>query len=157
MPSFSLALHPELQLPICDIFVYREIQTHEEFARLKDEIIRNHFKALIDTGANRSCVSDRLAKQLQLESVANDSTVNVAGRVVVPVYEVSLFLPAPRQAVARSAASGGDEGTDVRPFLKQRVSQMKYTEGNIFDVIIGTDIITQGHLTVVGDSFHFTF
>ncbi|MCY4505267.1 MAG: retroviral-like aspartic protease family protein [Hyphomicrobiales bacterium] len=157
MPSFSLPLHSELLLPICDIFVYREIRNLEEFVRFKDEIIKNHFKALIDTGANQSCISDRLAQELQLESVANDSTVNTAGRVVAPVYEVSLFLPAPRQAAARASSGEGDVGTDVRPFLKQRVYQIKYTEGNVFDVIIGMDLIQQGHLTIVGGSFHFTF
>ena len=158
MLSFSKQIAPNLQL-LCDVCVSKKVD------KLKNEInapfnvndlIKNKYIALIDTGANHSCITDRISKILELNSITNAEVVNTSGVVKVPVYEVCLYIPT---IISRKQINAvqSQETIDIKGFLNIQANEIKYSKQNVFDVIIGMDIISKGHLTVVGGIFHFSF
>lgn len=80
-------------------------------------------KALIDTGANGTCISHRLASACQLEPVSAMKIVAANGEGIVPVYKASVKLPT---------------GTAFENVLVTEVSGSPH-----FDVIIGMDILSK--------------
>ena len=157
MPSFSNQIAPNLQ-PLCDVYISKSVEVKNRQAIQLDlnEVLKNKYKALIDTGANRSCISDRISDSLSLKIFQNEEVINTSGTVTSPVYEISLYLPS---VTGRRQTGDGQtqETVEMRGFMKQRVIQITHNERNIFDVIIGMDIISQGHLTIVGNIFHFSY
>jgi hypothetical protein len=86
-------------------------------------------KALWDTGATHTCISDRLATRLGLEivDIVNIATAN--GIVSVPTYFTHLKFPNNLQ------------------FNDWELSQFQFTNDDC-DLIISMDIITQGDFSI---------
>ncbi len=85
--------------------------------------------ALWDTGANHSCISDRLAAQLRLPEIDFVEIATASGIVEVPLYSVHLFLP-------------GHPG-----FQDLEMTEFTFTNDDC-DIIIGMDIMTKGDLSL---------
>lgn len=86
-------------------------------------------KALWDTGATHSCISNRLARQLRLATVDYAHVATASGIEHVPTYLIHLHFPNGLQ------------------FLNWEVIQFQYTDDDC-DLIIGMDIITQGDFSI---------
>lgn len=86
-------------------------------------------KALWDTGATQSCISDRLANDLALELVGFVEIGSAVGIHSVPIYYANLALP------------------NRLVFHDIELVQFTYT-GDDCDLIIGMDIMTQGDLAL---------
>ena len=86
-------------------------------------------KALWDTGATHSCISDRLASELGLDAVDYVHVATASGIEHVPTYFTHLFLP---------------NGLE---FKNWELMQFQYS-GDDSDIIIGMDIITQGDFSI---------
>jgi hypothetical protein len=86
-------------------------------------------KALWDTGATHTCISDRLATRLKLEvvDIVNIATAN--GIISVPTFFAHLKFPNNLQ------------------FSDWELSQFQFTNDDC-DLIIGMDIITQGDFSI---------
>ena len=142
MPCFTLPVSPGGQLLI-DAHV---TPGGVESAALTDA---NRFRALVDTGATGTCVTDRLARKLDLTKIGKIETTAALNRGEVPLYQVCIHIPAP---VAQ--LDGAREGFVFRHFAPVRVSEMSSLQ-EIFDLLIGMDIISAGSLHV--SDGHFTF
>lgn len=80
-------------------------------------------KALIDTGANGSCISARIASACNLKPVSAMKMVSAHGLSLAQVYEVSILLP---NKISFSS-----------------VPVVEVAGSKFFDVIIGMDILSQ--------------
>lgn len=88
-----------------------------------EKIIAVKSKALVDTGANSSCISKRLASACQLRPVSALKMISAHGMSIAQVYEVSISLP--NDTVFSSLSVVEVEGS------------------RLFDVIIGMDILSK--------------
>lgn len=77
--------------------------------------------ALIDTGANRSCVSKRLIAACKLEAITQMAVRSAQGISEANVYSADIALPS--------------------EIVFQNVPVMEFSGGSDFDVIIGMDIL----------------
>ena len=89
-----------------------------------------NIKALWDTGATHSAISDRLAVRMQLPSEDFARVSTASGILRVPVYLVQVGLP--NQFV----------------FEEMEAVEFAYSEEDDYDLIIGMDIMTQGDLAI---------
>jgi hypothetical protein len=83
---------------------------------------------LWDTGANRSCISAKLARQLALTSIRTGETIGANGIFASNMYLLDILLP-----------------------NKVSVHNVKVTEfidSDDFDIIIGMDLITLGDFAI---------
>lgn len=107
------------------------IEIHLEFpilanGKLATASVKTH--ALIDTGANGSCVSSRLASACHLNRIASVKVNSINGRIVMPVYKTDLILP-----------------NNLR---FQDIPVMEFPGGSDFEVIIGMDILSKGDVAI---------
>jgi hypothetical protein len=85
-------------------------------------------EALWDTGANRSCVSARLAERLALLKIDTADTSGISGEFSSFVHLVDIVLP--------------------NMISVRNVRVAEFIDDNDFDVIIGMDIITCGDFAI---------
>lgn len=86
------------------------------------------YKALWDTGANGTVVSEKIVKDLGLKPVGKTKCYHANGESIVNEYIINLYLP-----------------------NKVAIPLLRVTEGSLtagFDVLIGMDVITQGDLMI---------
>ena len=81
-------------------------------------------KALIDTGANSSCISERLANACRLRPISAMKMISAHGMSIAQIYEVSVKLP--------------------NEILFESVTVVEVSGSKSFDVIIGMDILSKG-------------
>lgn len=89
-----------------------------------------NIKALWDTGATHSAISDRLAAQMQLPSEDFARVSTASGMLRVPVYLIQLGLP------------------NHLVFEEVEAVEFAYSDEDDCDLIIGMDIMTQGDLAI---------
>ena len=94
-------------------------------------------KALIDTGANGTCISHRLASACNLERVSVMKIVSAQGTGLAPVYKADIRLPC---------------GT-----LFENVLVTEVAGSDNFDVIIGMDILSKGDIALTGSNEGIVF
>ena len=101
------------------------------------KIIQVKVKALIDTGANSTCISHRLASACNLERISVMKIVSAQGTGLAPVYKADIKLPC---------------GTLFQDVL---VTEVAGSEN--FDIIIGMDILSQGDIALTGSKEGLVF
>jgi predicted aspartyl protease len=85
-------------------------------------------KALIDTGATGSCVSDSFAQKMRLPVFTQKDVYSVHGRKSVPVYCLDILLP------------------NGSVFKGMKVSE--FHKSHDFDFIIGMNILRLGDMAI---------
>lgn len=102
-----------------------------------EKYIGVNVKSLIDTGANRTCISHRLASACNLERISVMKIVSAQGTGLAPVYKADIKLPCGIvfQNILVTEVSGSDN----------------------FDVIIGMDILSQGDIAFTGSEEGLVF
>lgn len=96
------------------------------------------FGAIVDTGSQNTCISERAAKQLGLIKITEVRVFGMHGSEHRKTYSAYIRIPVSR---------------GNRDFEFEKKSFTEFTSYGSFDVIIGMDIITQGSLNVSGDRF----
>lgn len=94
----------------------------------KNQKIKIPAKALVDTGATRSCISRRLALASKAVAFSKTKMSTAGGVVLVNVYQVDLFLP--------------------NGMFKQDVRVSEFFDNGEFDIIIGMDIICDADMAL---------
>lgn len=94
-------------------------------------------KALVDTGANGTCISKRLSSACHLPAVSAMKIFSAQGASVVPVYKMNIKLPT---------------GTEFKNVLATEVAGSEH-----FDVIIGMDILSQGDFALTSNEDNLVF
>jgi len=84
--------------------------------------------ALVDTGATNTSISDRLAKKLCLRIIEQCRVDAAGGAHIANVYSIDVSL------------------RGMVPFTNIRSTE--FVENDMFDIIIGMDILTQGDLAI---------
>lgn len=94
-------------------------------------------KALIDTGAQGSCISRRLASACRLEQISAMKILSAQGESIVPVYEIDFTLP------------------NNAKFCQ--IPVMEISGNKNFDIIIGMDILTKCDFAVSNPNNNLVF
>jgi gag-polyprotein putative aspartyl protease len=105
---------------------------------LPDDTRIQWYKALWDTGATQSCISDRLAEELGLEAEDFVKVATASGIVRLPIYTLHLALP------------------NHIVFDSIEVIEFAYGDDDC-DLIIGMDIMTQGDLAMTNQAGRTVF
>lgn len=84
--------------------------------------------ALVDTGATNSSISNKLADGIGLKTIEQCRVDAAGGSHISNVYSIDVFL---RNMVSFS-----------------NIRSTEFVENDMFDIIIGMDIITQGDLAI---------
>ena len=109
-----------------------EIENNDETKYLQVKV-----KALIDTGANGTCISHRLASACNLERVSVIKIISAQGTGLAPIYKADIKLPC---------------GTIFQNILVTEVAGSEK-----FDIIIGMDILSKGDIALTGSSEGIVF
>lgn len=117
--SFSVNFPLNLSSIIIDVELFIPIIAGKE-----ENIVSIKTKALVDTGANSSCISERLALACKLKPVSALKMISAHGMSIAQIYEVSLKLP--------------------NEILFEAVPVVEVSGSKSFDVIIGMDILSKG-------------
>lgn len=88
-----------------------------------EKIVSIKTKALVDTGANSSCISERLATACRLKPISALKMISAHGTSIAQIYEVSIKLP--------------------NEILFESVPVVEISGSKSFDVIIGMDILSK--------------
>ena len=94
-------------------------------------------KALIDTGANGSCISSRLASACQLHPISAMKMISAHGMSVAQVYEVSMKLQ-----------------NDIQ---FSSIPVVEISGSKAFDIIIGMDILNKCDFVFSSDNSNSCF
>ena len=105
------------------------------------------FRALVDTGATRSCVSHRVVKKMKIEAIDKKQVQTAAGLSESNLYRVNFHIP---------VVVGGEQyeqKLNLKNFFELDVSEVSLSEH--YDVLLGMDVIMHGALHVSGNQFTF--
>lgn len=105
------------------------------------------YKALIDTGASRTCVSDRLVSLYRFAPTGDATMHHAWGSNQAHTYLFNMFVPTRVDAKKDGSSSG-----DVSMFTLEGLS---FKARSDFDILIGRDFICRGSLSVTFDG-HFS-
>ena len=159
MPCFTANINTNGQL-LADVWVTDSAQSNEEFQRILADLRPDNLdppgmkrcRALLDTGANKSCITERLAKSLDLNIQGAATISSVSESVNVNLYRVNIHMPFPGSVTQREGA------------LVQNLQLTNWQGVQVFgiagidkshDVLLGIDFIRQGALHVSGIQFTF--
>jgi len=109
------------------------------------------YLGLIDTGATRSVITDRVAQELSIFPIGEIPVTTASGRTVSLVYKAEIRAQIPASGDSRHTSIGCDCTATAWPGL--RIGQ----ENQRIDVLIGMDIIMKHRLVVEGNHFEFGF
>ncbi len=115
------------------------------------------FRAIIDTGAQRTCISQRVISALDLLSESKVKMKSTTGTSAVNQYQLGIFIPIEKQTpvgiidgkinIQREIALLGSSSTVV----------MEFKAPDNFDVIIGMDMLSDCNLFVAHGEFFLSF
>lgn len=104
---------------------------------IENSTVELNVRALIDTGANSSCVSSRIASACALCVEKYATLISMQGRTAVPMYKMDVVL-----------------GGGIR---FNGVSALEFPGGSDFDAIIGMDVLTHGEFALSSDGSNLYF
>ena len=140
MPCFTLPISEKGQLIITALV--GDAGDGAEIKRL------HQCHAMLDTGANASCVSNRLADKMQLTVRGKKEYASVSQMAAADLYRVNINIPFPPTPGEHKESVTFRYWNNVEVFGIPGVDQS-------FDVLLGMDLICHGALHVSGGQFTF--
>lgn len=104
------------------------------------------FRGLIDTGASRTCISQRLVSMYNFAPTGDATMAHAWGTNKASTYLFNVYVPT---AVTES---GSEVTSEITRFTLEGLS---FKASGDFDLLIGRDFIGRGQLTMNFDG-HFT-
>lgn len=104
------------------------------------------FRALLDTGASISSISQKVVDTLALLPDGWTSVTGIHGSEETPTYTISLHVPISELVDGGKAALTFSRGRNLD------VALLAFQPDD-FDVLLGMDILTGFHLTIFGEHF----
>jgi len=123
--AFTIESDGVLESVVSDVSIRQSEKLCQVNGLQNNEIL---VKALWDTGANRSCVSVKMAKRLGLLKIDTSDTSGVSGVFSSFVHLIDIVLP--------------------NMISVRNVRVTEFIDDGDFDVIIGMDIITCGDFAI---------
>lgn len=142
MPCFNNPIVNNV--PKCNVII-----TDSQQILSKQELLSPQYstQALLDTGATHSCITDQLAKKLKFKPMSNVINItNTTETQTANIYKANLSIPIPM----------GNNNVHLLQFPKISLTEISHSPNNSFEIIIGMDIISLGHLTIAGRMLHFS-
>ena len=107
--------------------------------------------SLLDTGANKSCITERLAESLNLTIQGSNQIHSVSESTTANLYRVNIHIPFSRATVQGSRMIADWE---LRNWRDVKVIGISSTV-QAYDLLLGIDFIRQGALHVSDKNFTF--
>lgn len=136
MPKFTLPLNNQNQL-IAPVIIILDNNMPP-----KDTL---QARALFDTGANVSCITEYGANHLKLKPIGKVPVVTASQNIFRSKYKIKISLPFPT-----------NDPYTVRMSEILNIEVLEIQNNPNFDIIIGMDIINLGLLIVSGNTFTFS-
>ena len=103
--------------------------------------------ALVDTGATRSCVSQRIADKLKVAPIDKKHVQTAGGVFPKNVYRINFHIPIYYKASSTQGA------VNIKSIYQIDVTQADLPDS--CDILLGMDVIMEGSLHVSGGQFTF--
>lgn len=111
---------------------------------------RRSYRALLDTGAQLTMVSDRVVQEVGLQAIGNTQIVPVTGdSVVTEKYRVRVDIPINTPV---TSAEGNVTLERTLRGMDMEVARLPYEPRN-HDVLLGMDFLQGFHLTIYGGMY----
>lgn len=108
------------------------------------------FAALLDTGAQKTCLSPRIPQTLGLIQIGIGTMVPASGQSInVPKYHIRIDIPI---ATNVQLKGGGQYRSAYLQGKNMDVFQLPFQPSN-YDVLLGMDFISLFHITLFGGRF----
>ena len=140
MPSFKSI--PENDQCIINVIV---TQVADEKVKIAiEELQKNTYRALIDTGAQKTCISENVAHKLLLVSKGKSSMISVSEVTSANTYHIDLYIPISQTQpiIQGERVVGLTQDLNLRKHTKLFVSEIK-SHSQDFDVLLGMDVLKQ--------------
>ncbi len=142
--------------PICNVVIISppiDNKIDNEIQIDIDLFQKHTYKALLDTGATKSCISDKIVEKLEISPFQMEKVANTLQVTKVPIYKVCLFIPFSKILQKNDGSLHND--VKLNSFMNIEVAEIKEHQENTFSAIIGMDIISQGNLNISANSYNF--
>ena len=136
MPKFTLPLNNQNQLIAPVIIILDNNMPPKNTLQAR---------ALFDTGANVSCITEHGATHLQLKPIGKVPVATASQNISQNKYKIKISLPFPT-----------NDPYTVRMSEILNIEVLEIQNNPNFDIIIGMDIINLGLLIVSGNTFTFS-
>lgn len=131
MPSFNQQIDKHGQF-IIGVKVFPSAQNEEEFNKTAKSA--TGYRALVDTGANNCCISEKIVANLKLQTYSKTKMITAGSPYITSLYRVAICIPVfelykgfPDIKVSAVPDIGKDRG---------------------FDVILGMNMLFHFHITM---------
>ena len=107
------------------------------------------FRALLDTGAQRTCITKNVVEKLGMEPVSWSKITGVGGEVDCPEYMVDIVISVAESKIVQDN-DGNNQSQVQSVFGKgfQNTSVAMLDGNHQFDVLLGMDLITQCNFSI---------
>lgn len=111
------------------------------------------FAALIDTGAQTTCIAPKVAQQLGLQPLGKIRVAGVSGAALHNYYVFHVGFP-----LTMPGAPGSPPQAQIQILQTPIQGAEIVSSGQQFDVLLGMDVLAQGVLVMLGSgTFSFSF
>lgn len=122
-------------------------------------------RALIDTGASRTCIAQECADELGLISIGKAIINTASGDCEVHNYKIDLAIPVTTAILQPIEKEDGQRSMESVVIGETHWAHAQHTINSIpavekdrgFDVILGMDILSQMHITMFKGSIIMSF
>ena len=150
MPSLKRKV--ENKQCIIDVFV------HYPLANEKDRRPRSYpFRALIDTGAQRTCISKRAVDALQLLLTSKAQMISASGTHEANLYRAGILIPIDDHIPVTEQSGESKYQINLSLFGKHNMLVSEFSAPENFDVLLGMDILARCILLVAHDEFILSY
>jgi predicted aspartyl protease len=132
MPKFHLPIFKNQML--ADVFILDDNTSG----------VKSQVKALFDTGATQTCITQELANFLNLNPIGKTQINTANGTIDVNVYKIKIGLPFPVS------------NNKIRIEAPEEILAVEVSNNPMWKIIIGMDIIQKGLLIVDNGNYIFS-
>jgi len=166
MSSFSANLNNKRQFIIVVKVIkspepeaYKEGKAQELFAKKESK------RALIDTGASTTCISQEYADELGLIPIALRNLITASDICQVNVYKVDIAIPVAVTALQPVKKKDGKTSIEQVVIREDNWAHLQHKVHSVpsigkdrgYDVILGMDILSQMHITIFNKQIVMSF
>ena len=114
------------------------------------------FQALIDTGAQKSCISSNIVKKLGLIPTGKAEMQSASHVLGTLTYDIMLFIPITNVSQSIKAGSKiSKHKTSLKKYLCQSAIEMKATDNH--EMLLGMDVLQDCSFFLAHGGFYLSY
>ncbi len=166
MPSFSKPLNSHGQFLIAVKITKSQVAESKDKNSVIANLVRSPIRrALIDTGATKTCISQECADDLGLFPVGMAEMQTAADTRQVDQYLIDFAIPVVKTALKESKKEDGSRSFETIPIGEENWAHIEHKvnalppsgKGRGFDMLLGMDILSKMHITIFGGNIIMSF